>query len=110
MSRSCVGATPPTVRVLQLESRAIHDVKTAAIELLEYCARGEATPTDAVLDRLKEPCRVDNSVLTQAGFGAAAMSLRRSGARGGGKGAMRQHIFVVSLRPGDTVGPVRLRD
>ena len=93
-----------------MESLAILDVKTAAIEQLEYCTRMEATSTDAVLARLKERCRVDNTLLTQAGFGTAAMSLRRSGKRGGGKGSVRQHIFVVRLRPGDTVGPVRLKD
>ena len=83
-------------------------VGEAATRLLEHCERKDATPADEVIAVLMDETGVDCSVLTAAGYGASAQSVRRSGGRAGGLGCTRDRIFIIPL---DTVEPrpVRLR-
>jgi hypothetical protein len=92
------------------DSREYDDLIKVVSLNLELCSRKDASTAEVVLKHLHDATGAGGSLLTRAGFGGAARSVRRVGGAAGGRGVnIRDDIFVLAL-PGTLVkGPIRVK-
>ncbi len=101
---------PLALRIVEgwQDSQEFDDLMKCVAAGLEACTRKDASTADAVLKHLREATGAGGSLLTHAGFGTAARSMRRVGGVNG-VGSVRVDIFVLALPGTIEVTPVRIK-